>query len=45
MGAALVVGDIFLSKWRKALTICSVSLLPLADIFGWSVAYSLVSYP
>jgi hypothetical protein len=44
-GAALVVGDVFQPNWRKRLAICGFVLLPLAAVFGWSVAFSLVSYP
>jgi hypothetical protein len=45
IGASLVVADIFRPNLRKRLTVCSIALLPLAAFFGWSVAYSLVSYP
>ena len=45
MGTALVVGDVFQPNWRRRLAICAVGLLTLAAFFGWSVAFSLVSYP
>jgi len=44
-GAALVLGDVLQPNWRKPLAICGGILLTLAAFFGWSVAFSLVSYP
>jgi hypothetical protein len=45
VGALLFFSDIFRPTWRTQLSVCSVALLILAAIFGWSAAYSLVSYP